>query len=107
MRIALLTQQQLDGLRPGLGTINTSLARRGNANPRMPSRLHPPANYSPGARGWTIPTAIYPQLNGSIVVVMEVPAWERLKPASRALFRELEVWDYPPGFNEGEAVPWP
>lgn len=107
MYVACLEESEVDSLRPSLETINTSLARRGNAGSRVPPSRRPPATYSPGAPGWTIPTRIEPQTTGYVVVVLETAAWQRLNPASRALFRELATAGYPPGFDDGAAVPWP
>ena len=101
--IAVLTPEQLASLRPNLDAINAQLARRGNAGIRVPAEKRPPTAYAPDALGWTIPTAFYPQTTGAVVVVLERSAWDRLNPASRALFVELATAGYPPGFENGDA----
>jgi hypothetical protein len=101
MKYALLTQAQLDTLRPSLGTIATATAARATSiGSRIPEAKRPPQSYSDGAVGWTVPFAVYPQETGRVVVVMEDSAWDRLNPASRALFA---LNGLPSGFADGTA----
>lgn len=101
MKYALLTKEQLESLRPSLDTIATVQARRASTVGRkIPDEKRPTQSYVKDARGWTIPYALYPQITGRVVVVMEDEAHAMLNKASQSLFT---IDRLPDGFQEGNA----